>query len=142
MRPRMRACAARWASVNVSSLWTRRSAWTQHKPCGPTLNWPASSLTITVSASKPCALTLPHRAPSVAISTGSGWTFRAATPSRSIQMSAPRRAIGEDAILMLTQAGDDGSGERTGAHIGQGFVIDDVIAMPGAQQFEEVETTL
>ena len=59
-----------------------------------------------------------------------------------LQMSVPRRAIGEDAILMLAQAGDDGSGERAGAHIGQGFVIDDVIAMPGAQQFEEVETTL
>ncbi len=54
-------------------------------------------------------------------------------------MSVPRRAIGEDAILMLAQAGDDGPGERAGAHIGQGFVIDDVVAMPGAQQVEEVE---
>ncbi len=59
-----------------------------------------------------------------------------------LQMSVPRCAIGEDAILMLAQAGDDGSAERAGAHIGQGFVIDDVIAMPGAQQFEEVETAL
>ena len=31
------------------------------------------------------------------------------------------------------------SGERAGAHVGEGLVIDDVIAMPGAQQFEEVE---
>ena len=54
-------------------------------------------------------------------------------------MSVPRRAIGEGAILMLAQAGDDGPGERAAAHIGQGFVIDDVVAMPGAQQVEEVE---
>src|SRR5271165_3155770 len=141
MRARTRRCAARWALVNVSSLWTNRSAWTQHRPCGPTWNWPASSLTITVSASKPCALTLPHRAPSVAISTGSGWDLEGGD-AEPLQMSVPRRAIGEDAILMLAQAGDDGAGERAGAHIGQGFLIDDVIAMAGAQQFEEVETTL
>ena len=59
-----------------------------------------------------------------------------------LQMSVPGRAIGEDAILMLAQAGDDGAGERAGAHIGHGFVIDDVVAMPGAQQFEEVEAPL
>ena len=59
-----------------------------------------------------------------------------------LQMSVPGRAIGEDAILMFAQAGDDGAGERAGAHIGHGFVIDDVVAMPGAQQFEEVETPL
>src|SRR5271165_6839217 len=59
-----------------------------------------------------------------------------------LQMSVPRRAIGEDALVVLAQAGDDGSGERAGAHIGEGFVIDDVIAVPGAQQFEEVETAL
>ena len=28
---RTRCCAARWLSVKVSSLWTKRSAWTQHK---------------------------------------------------------------------------------------------------------------
>ena len=43
---------------------------------------------------------------------------------------------------MFAQAGDDGAGERAGAHIGQGFVVDDVVAMPGAQQLEEVETAL
>src|SRR5215475_2109801 len=56
----------RCSSVKVSSLWTRRSACTQHRPCWPTLNWPASSLTMTVLGRKPCALMLPHRAPSVA----------------------------------------------------------------------------
>ncbi len=59
-----------------------------------------------------------------------------------VEMSVPGRPIGEDAILMFAQAGDDGSGERAGAHIGQGFVIDDVIAMSGAQQLEEVEAAL
>jgi len=29
-----------------------------------------------------------------------------------VQMSVPRRPIGEDAIGMLAQAGDDGSGKR------------------------------
>src|SRR6266481_3750986 len=43
----------------------------------------ACTLTITVSDSKPCALTLPHSAPSVAISTRSGLTFSAVTPSAS-----------------------------------------------------------
>ena len=59
-----------------------------------------------------------------------------------LQMSVPGRAIGEDAVLMLAQAGDDWPGERAGAHIGEGFVIDDVVAMPGAQQVEEVEAAL
>jgi hypothetical protein len=38
---------------------------------GRLLNWPASSLTMTLSRSKPWALMLPHSAPSVAIGTGS-----------------------------------------------------------------------
>ena len=62
-----RAC-----SVNVSSLWTRRSACTQQSAWRPTLNCPASSLTTTVVARKPWALTAPKAAPSVAIRTGSG----------------------------------------------------------------------
>ena len=59
-----------------------------------------------------------------------------------VEMGVPGRAIGEGAIGMLGQAGDDGSGERPCAHIGQRFGIDDVIAVTGAQQFEEVETAL
>ena len=38
---------------------------------------------MTVSGRKPCALTLPHKAPSVAIRTGSGVTLSAEMPSRS-----------------------------------------------------------
>jgi hypothetical protein len=43
---------------------------------------------------------------------------------------------------MFAQAGDDSSGERAGAHVGEGIFIDDVIAASGAQQFEEVEAAL
>ena len=39
--------------MNVSSLCTSRSAWTQQSACWPTLNWPASSLTITASLQEP-----------------------------------------------------------------------------------------
>lgn len=57
-------------------------------------------------------------------------------------MSDPGPPTGESALLMLSQAGDDRAGERAGAHVGQGLLIDDVIAAPGPQQFEEVEATL
>ena len=57
-------------------------------------------------------------------------------------MSVPGRAVGEDAIGMLAEAGDDGSGERAVAHVGQGLFIDDVIVMSGPQHFEEVEAAL
>src|SRR5271168_476461 len=59
-----------------------------------------------------------------------------------IQMDVPGRPVGEDAIGMLAEAGDDGSGERAAAHIGQGLFVDDVIVMSGPQQFEEVEAAL
>ena len=36
-----------------------------------------------------------------------------------VQMDVPGRPIGEDAIGMLAEAGDDGSGERPAAHIGR-----------------------
>ena len=47
--------AARCWSVKVSSLWTSRSACTQHSACKPMLNWPASSLSTTVSRRNSCA---------------------------------------------------------------------------------------
>src|SRR6516225_8120912 len=96
---------------------------------------------MTVSGNKPCALTLPHKAPSVAISTGSGLTLRAEMPSSSRWVfQAVSSAKG--AIDVLGQSSDDRPGERTRAHISQRFGIDDVIAMAGAQNFEEVETAL
>ena len=52
-------------------------------PRVPTANWPASSLTITISRSSPCTWTLPHNAPSAAMQTGSGVTCNALMPRRS-----------------------------------------------------------
>ena len=57
-------------------------------------------------------------------------------------MRGPGRLIGEAAVGMFGQAGDDMAGERAVAHIGQRLGIDDVIAMAGAQQREEVEAAL
>jgi hypothetical protein len=51
------------------------------------LNWPASSLTMTVSGSKPWALMLPQSAPSVAISTGSGETLSSDRDLKAYQLA-------------------------------------------------------
>ena len=64
---RQRTAVVSLAEPCATCYW---SAWTQRNSRWPTFNWPASSLTITVSASRPRARTLPHSAPSVAISTG------------------------------------------------------------------------
>ena len=91
---------------------------------------------ITVSDRKPWAWTLPHSAPSVAISTGSGLTFRAAMPSFS-RCAVQACLIGEVTVGMFGEAGDHMAGQRAFAHIGERVVIDDVIAMAGAQQARE-----
>jgi hypothetical protein len=57
-------------------------------------------------------------------------------------MSDPGPPIGESALFMFSQAGDDRSSKRVGAHVGESILIDHVIASPGAQQFEEVEAAL
>jgi len=59
-----------------------------------------------------------------------------------VQMRGPCRLVGEVTIGMFGEPGDHLSGERTFAHIGERCVIDDVIAMAGAQQAEEVEAAL
>ena len=50
-----------------------------------------------------------------------------------VQVGVPGPPVGENAIVMLSEAGDDGAGERPGAHIGQGLLVDDVIVMSGPQ---------
>lgn len=52
---------------------------------------PASSLMMTVSGRKPCALTLPHSAPSVAIRTGS-WMACSSMPAQGARDVMPSRA--------------------------------------------------
>ena len=71
----------------IGEGWDVERVWTQHRACSPTLNWPASSLVsglnpgMTVLGRKSCALMLPHKAPSVAMDTGSGLSLRADMPS-------------------------------------------------------------
>src|SRR5271169_1513354 len=62
--------------------------------------------------------------------------------AETVEVCAPGRPIGEPTIGMLAQSSDDGSSERAGAHVGESFFVDDVIAMSGAQQFEKVEAAL
>ena len=84
--PDQRAHALLRGAVQIGErveFGTSRSACTQHSACWPTANWPASSLTITLSRSSPCAWTLPDNAPSVAMQTGSGVTCKALMPRRS-----------------------------------------------------------
>jgi hypothetical protein len=55
------------------------------------------------------------------------------------QMCGPRPLIGKAALGMFGKPGDQVSGQRAFAHIGERYVVDDVIAMAGAQQAEEIE---
>jgi len=57
-------------------------------------------------------------------------------------MGSPSGLIGEVFMRVLGQAGDHRAGKGALAHIGQGLGIDDIIAMAGAQQFEEVAAAL
>src|SRR6266851_6683716 len=59
-----------------------------------------------------------------------------------VEMGSPGGLIGEGFVRVFGQAGDDRAGEGALAHIGQCLGIDDVIAMTGAQQFEEVAAAL
>ena len=70
--------------------------------------------------------------------------FQGRDDAEPVQVCAPGRPIGEDAShrRLAQPTCDDGSGEGAGAHIGQRFLVDDIIAMSGAQQFEEVQTAL
>jgi hypothetical protein len=101
---------------------TRRSACSQHKPRAPTSNWPASSLTMTVLGSRPCALALPYSAPSVAINSmirapWRSWTLclgyfstaaRYAGPATSLGMPAsPRRRVPGDQHIIYYLSSDN-----------------------------------
>src|SRR6266481_9551596 len=64
---------------------------------------------------------------------------RAAEP---FEMRAPGRLIGKALVGMFDQAGDHMLGQGALAHVGERVGIDDVIAVAGAQQFEEVAAAL
>ena len=57
-------------------------------------------------------------------------------------MGRPGGLIGEGLVRMFGQTGDHRTGKGAVAHIGQSLGIDDVIAMAGAQQREEVAAAL
>ena len=58
------------------------------------------------------------------------------------QVRRPGLLIGEVAVGMFGEPGDHMAGQRAFAHIGERGVIDDVIAMAGAQQAEKIEAAL
>jgi len=59
-----------------------------------------------------------------------------------LKVRVPGRLIGEAAVGMSAEPTDHMTGQRAFAHLGERLVIDDVIAMAGAQQAEEVEAAL
>ena len=59
-----------------------------------------------------------------------------------VEMGGPGRPIGEEPVRVFGQAGNHRAGEGALAHIGQRLGIDDIIAMAGAQQVEEVAAVL
>src|SRR6202011_3619309 len=59
-----------------------------------------------------------------------------------VEMGAPGCLIGKALVGMLDQASDHMGGQRAFAHVGKRLIIDHVIAVASAQQFEEVEAAL
>ena len=58
------------------------------------------------------------------------------------QVRRPGLLVGEVTVGMFGEPGDHMAGQRAFAHIGERGVIDDVIAMAGAQQAEKIEAAL
>jgi hypothetical protein len=68
--------------------------------------------------------------------------YRQRGDPKLLQMRLPGRRIGKLLVRVFRQASDDGSGERTLAHVAQCHIIDHVIGISGAQQIEEVPAAL
>ena len=62
--------------------------------------------------------------------------------AKLIEMGMPSLLIGETVVGMFGQSGGHMGRERAFAHIGKRLGIDDVIAMAGPQQGEEVKAAL
>ena len=93
----------------------------------PSANWPASSRQITVSGSRPCALMLPHSAPSVAIRDRIG-RDRQRGDAEPLEMRQPGRLVREVRARDARPAGDHRPGQGALAHVGQRLGIDHVVA--------------
>ena len=76
----------------------RRSAWTQHNACRPTLNCPASSLSTTASRKEPVRLNAyPHDAPSEASGLDRG-LLSARLKSEPVEMRQPHTPPGHQTV--------------------------------------------
>ena len=99
---------------------------------------PASSLAIIPSFNKPCAATLPHSAPSVAILTASGCTLSAVIPRRCrcvIQASSS----GNRLLSAPRQKSDPRPREAALAHIIECRRVDHIVPVAGPEQRKKVE---
>ena len=70
---------------------------------------------------------------------GSDGERRDAEPRK---MRLPSGRVGKLLVRVLGETGNDGSGECTFPHIGQGGVIDHVVAVASTQQIEKVQSAL
>jgi hypothetical protein len=59
-----------------------------------------------------------------------------------VEMAVPGGLVGKASGGMLENASDHVFGQRAFAYVGDRLIIDDVIAVTGAQRFEEVEAAL
>jgi len=62
--------------------------------------------------------------------------------SQPVEMRARVRTIGKMPGGILEEGGYHGAGQRSLTHVSDRLIIDDVIVMTGAQQFEEIEAGL
>src|SRR3979409_1923840 len=137
----MRFWATRCSSVKVSSLWTRRSAWTPAQAVLADIE-----LTGVVADNDGVgqeAMRL-DAAPQGAL--GGDYDRIGSDAERrdaeTVEICGKGRPIGEEPVRMFGQAGDRRGGEDAAAHIGQRLGIDDVIAIAGAQQVEGIAAGL
>ncbi len=115
--------------MSLSTLANRR----------PTLNWPASSLTITASRSSPCATT-PERALGGDLDRVRLHLERRDTEAFEVRLPVGR--VGEAFAFVRGQQLDRRVRQRPPAHVGQRRVVDHVVGVPGAQEFQEVQPAL
>ncbi len=93
-----------------------------------------------MSGRKPCALTLPHSAASVA-TRGVRIDLERRDAER-FEVGVPGIVTGKAAVGVLDQASDHMGAQGAVAHVGERLGVDDVIVVAGAQQREEVEAAL
>src|SRR5215212_352371 len=110
----------------------------QHSAWRPTMNWPASSLTIAVPGSRPCRLDgAPERS-------FGGDAHRIGTDlqvgnAEPLKMRVPYRPIREVSLRLACQLLDERRGQAPLTHVGQGLGVDHVIRMVSPHQLKKVQ---